>query len=81
MVGVVTTARVTHATPAAAYATVADREWEYDGAVPQQHRRQCKDIARQLTDQNFIRVRSGPTPVAYLGFFFWLPGPPPPPRQ
>ncbi len=40
--GVVTTARLTHATPAGAYAKVAERNWEY--AAPDG----CKDIADQL---------------------------------
>ena len=55
--GLVTTARVTHATPAAAYASSADRDWEYDGAMPASARGRCTDIARQLVDNNhFIRV-------------------------
>ena len=57
VVGLVTTARVTHATPAAAYASSADRDWEYDGAMPASARGRCTDIARQLVDNNhFIRV-------------------------
>lgn len=42
----------THATPAAAYAHVAHRDWEYDSAMPQQTRADgCKDIAYQLINQ------------------------------
>ena len=48
--GVVSTARITHATPAAAYAHAADRNWEIDGAVPEEHREACADIARQLVE-------------------------------
>ena len=48
--GVVSTARITHATPAAAYAHAADRNWELDAAVPEEAREACKDIARQLTE-------------------------------
>lgn len=40
--GVISTARITHATPAAAYAKVPERSWEY--AAPAG----CKDIATQL---------------------------------
>lgn len=44
-VGVVTTARLTHATPAAAYAKTANRNWE--GEAPEG----CTDIAAQLLEQ------------------------------
>ncbi|XP_055599310.1 alkaline phosphatase-like [Uranotaenia lowii] len=33
LTGVVTTTRITHVTPAAAYSSVADREWEHDGVL------------------------------------------------
>ncbi|MFA0791320.1 alkaline phosphatase [Microbulbifer echini] len=42
--GIISTARITHATPAATYAKVPEREWEYtapDG---------CRDIATQLVE-------------------------------
>jgi alkaline phosphatase len=45
--GVVTTARLTHATPAAAYAASADRNFESDATLPAECRGQ-KDIADQL---------------------------------
>ncbi|XP_013194313.1 membrane-bound alkaline phosphatase [Amyelois transitella] len=45
--GVVTTTRVTHATPAAAYAHAADRLWEADSDLPS-HGLHCDDIATQL---------------------------------
>ena len=48
--GLVSTARVTHATPAAAYAHAADRGWEYAAAMPAEARGKCKDIARQLVE-------------------------------
>lgn len=49
--GVVTTTRVTHATPAAAYAHSPDRNWESDRDMPEQARKDgCKDIARQLLE-------------------------------
>jgi alkaline phosphatase len=47
--GVVTTTRVTHATPAATYAHIAERNWEDDTAladVPGD----CKDIALQMLE-------------------------------
>ncbi len=47
--GVVTTARITHATPAATYARTPDRNWEDDGDLPQEAiDRGCVDIAAQL---------------------------------
>lgn len=42
--GIVTTTRLTHATPAAAYANSAHRNWEHDGVTAEG----CVDIARQL---------------------------------
>ena len=45
-VGVVTTARITHATPASLYASSPDRDWESDADLPEGVR--CPDIARQL---------------------------------
>jgi alkaline phosphatase len=47
--GIVTTARITHATPAACYAHAASRGWESDAALPWAARRAgVSDIARQL---------------------------------
>ncbi|XP_070161608.1 alkaline phosphatase isoform X2 [Polyergus mexicanus] len=48
--GLVTTTRVTHATPAALYAHAASRYWEDDGKVPPAARTSCKDMARQLLE-------------------------------
>lgn len=49
--GVVTTTRVTHATPAGAYAHTAYRDWEGDGDMPVEAiHGGCKDIARQLIE-------------------------------
>ncbi|XP_054157244.1 alkaline phosphatase-like [Oppia nitens] len=49
--GIVTTTRVTHATPAALYAHSASRYWESDDKLPPNARTQCKDIARQLVEE------------------------------
>lgn len=47
--GIISTARITHATPAATYAKSADRNWEDDGDMPvEQLTSGCKDIADQL---------------------------------
>jgi len=49
--GVVTTARLTHATPAATYAHSPERNWEDDHDLPQEAiDNGCKDIARQLVE-------------------------------
>ncbi|MEQ8558110.1 MAG: alkaline phosphatase [Henriciella sp.] len=45
--GIVSTARITHATPAATYAESASRNWEDDTELGDSG---CKDIARQLID-------------------------------
>lgn len=46
--GIVSTARITHATPASAFAKVAGRDWEADTDLPEGA--SCKDIAAQLID-------------------------------
>ncbi len=49
--GIVSTARITHATPAAAYAHVTDRDWEADARMPPARIAEgCRDIARQLVE-------------------------------
>lgn len=49
--GLVTTTRITHATPAACYAHVPEREWESDGQLPEAARAAgYPDIARQLVE-------------------------------
>ena len=52
--GIVSTARLTHATPAATYARSADRNWEDDSDLPVEARQAgCADIASQ-----FVAFRS-----------------------
>lgn len=49
--GIVTTTRVTHATPAATLTHSPDRNWENDAALPPAAREAgCVDIARQLVE-------------------------------
>lgn len=49
--GIVTTTRVTHATPGAAFTHSPDRNWENDAAMPAAAREAgCIDIARQLVE-------------------------------
>ncbi|GBO36812.1 Alkaline phosphatase, tissue-nonspecific isozyme, partial [Araneus ventricosus] len=47
--GLVTTTRVTHATPAALYGHSPHRDWESDSKMPKNASR-CKDLARQLVE-------------------------------
>uniref|UniRef100_A0A667ZJ54 Alkaline phosphatase n=1 Tax=Myripristis murdjan TaxID=586833 RepID=A0A667ZJ54_9TELE len=48
-VGIVTTTRINHATPSAAYAHSVDRDWYSDNEMPAEAvQAGCKDIARQL---------------------------------
>jgi alkaline phosphatase len=52
--GVVSTARITHATPAAAYAHTPHRDWESDADMPEEAIAQgCTDIARQLVEVKY----------------------------
>ncbi len=53
-VGIVSTARLTHATPAAVYAASPERNWEADADIPESQRGLgCADIARQLVEYPF----------------------------
>ena len=57
--GLVTTTRVTHASPAPTYAHSADRGWEADDDLPDDVIGVCKDIAAQLIENHLndqIRV-------------------------
>jgi alkaline phosphatase len=55
--GVVTTARLTHATPAATYSRSANRGWESDNKIPDSEK-DCIDIAAQLInfEENFNQL-------------------------
>lgn len=49
--GIVSTARITHATPAATYAHTPNRDWESDAELSVEAvANRCKDIASQLVD-------------------------------
>jgi len=49
--GVISTARITHATPGATYAETTERDWESDADVSADGKAKgCKDIAAQLID-------------------------------
>ncbi|KAK2718964.1 alkaline phosphatase-like isoform X2 [Artemia franciscana] len=52
--GFVTTTRITHATPAALYASTPNRDWESDMDIPESEREKgfCKDIARQMIENS-----------------------------
>ncbi len=62
--GIVSTARLTHATPAATYANSPDRAWENDSDLPAAATAAgCRDIAQQL----LTTARFGRGPVVALG--------------
>lgn len=76
--GIVTNTRITHATPAAAYAHVSNRRWECDSYVPKNLDPACKDIARQLIEDepgNRINVIMGGGRRCFFGPNFQDPGP------
>ncbi|KAL2096290.1 hypothetical protein ACEWY4_008438 [Coilia grayii] len=59
-VGIVTTTRVQHATPAASYAHSASRKWYSDSDLPPSAQQQgCTDIASQLLNNTDIHVIIG----------------------
>ena len=43
---------MTHATPAALYAHIQNRDWEADTLMPAEFRNDCDDIAKQLIYSN-----------------------------
>ncbi|XP_063923408.1 alkaline phosphatase 4-like [Zophobas morio] len=61
--GIITTTRITHATPASTYAHCHHRDWECDSEVPQNFKPFVKDIARQLVEdapgKNFKVILGG----------------------
>lgn len=60
-IGVVTTTRITHATPAGVYARTAERDWEDDQHIdPTDWARGCRDVAWQL-------VHAGSPPQIAMG--------------
>ncbi|WMJ70007.1 alkaline phosphatase [Stenotrophomonas sp. 24(2023)] len=62
--GIVSTARLTHATPAATYAHSPERNWENDSDLPEAAKAAgCKDIAQQLLSTS----RYGRGPLVALG--------------
>lgn len=50
--GIITTTRITHATPAGTYAKTPNRDWECDSDVPEPFKVFVKDIARQLVEDS-----------------------------
>ncbi|XP_068441942.1 alkaline phosphatase, tissue-nonspecific isozyme [Clinocottus analis] len=59
-VGIVTTTRVQHATPASSYAHSASRKWYSDADMPDAAKRDgCSDIAAQLLENTDIQVIIG----------------------
>ena len=66
--GIVSTARITHATPAACYAHTSDRDWESDAEIPAGVT--VKDIAKQLIDFSY---GDGPEVVLGGGRSYFLP--------
>jgi alkaline phosphatase len=69
--GIVSTARITHATPAATYAHTPVRDWEADANVPAG----CgvRDIARQLVDSALPDVRTSLKVALGGGRTYFLP--------
>ncbi|MEY4836615.1 MAG: hypothetical protein RLZZ475_474 [Pseudomonadota bacterium] len=64
--GIVTTTRITHATPASVYSRSADRDWESDTNIPADQQGQgCKDIALQLAEARFDVALGGGTAMFY----------------
>lgn len=65
--GIVSTARITHATPASVYSRTPDRGWEADAWIPEDQRgKGCDDIATQLVNSTFDVALGGGT-AAFFG--------------
>jgi alkaline phosphatase len=64
--GIVTTTRLTHATPASVITRSADRDWEKDNDIPADQRGDgCKDIAVQFAEGAFDVALGGGTAMFY----------------
>lgn len=64
--GIVTTTRLTHATPASVVTRSADRDWEADSNIPADQQGQgCKDIALQFAETRFDVALGGGVSVFY----------------
>lgn len=58
--GIISTARITHATPAATYAHIPNRDWENDAMLPAEAVKSgVKDIALQLLEQGEMAKGNG----------------------
>jgi alkaline phosphatase len=77
--GVVTTTRITHATPGATFAHSAHRNWEGDAAMARAGERTsgCTDIARQLVESPF---GTGPDVLMGGGRSYFMPDAQPDPE-
>ena len=64
--GIVSTARLTHATPASVYARSADRDWEAFIGTASDDGSKCKDIATQLVEADWDVALGGGT-SSFLG--------------
>lgn len=65
-VGIVTTTRITHATPATVYGKAPDRDWEADRDIPEAQRPfGCTDLAAQLVQFPFAVALGGGTAQFY----------------
>jgi alkaline phosphatase len=61
-VGIVTTTRITHATPAAMFAHADNRNWESDNEVPKEAKDAgCKSIAQQMVESEAEIIMGGGT--------------------
>lgn len=64
--GIVTTTRLTHATPASVLTRSADRDWESDSNIPADQQGQgCTDIALQFAQGRFDVALGGGTAMFY----------------
>jgi len=63
--GIVSTARITHATPAACYAHISNRDWEADNSLPAGS--SVKDVAYQLVNFHKANLKSDGLEVALGG--------------
>ena len=64
--GIVTTTRLTHATPASVVTRSADRDWEADSNIPADQQGQgCKDIALQFAETQFDVALGGGSSMFY----------------
>ena len=70
--GFITNTRITHGTPAAIFAHVPDRRFEFNVPPTISHAHRCKDIARQLVEDSNFNVSLSLSIYIYMIYIIYI---------